>query len=83
MAGLALAGRNGLTAVEVVQAGLVVSWGLAGAILVTRRLSRRLAVVVLAGVALASPEADIVLVSQGVHRERSDAGKAGVHREPQ
>ncbi|HVL03998.1 MAG TPA: hypothetical protein VM386_06140, partial [Acidimicrobiales bacterium] len=54
VAGLALAGRNGLTAAEVVRAVLVVSWALAGAILVTRRPLRRLGVVVLAGVALAS-----------------------------
>ncbi|MDP8954066.1 MAG: GAF domain-containing sensor histidine kinase [Actinomycetota bacterium] len=52
--GLALAGRNGLTTVDVVRAALVVAWALAGAVLATRRTLRGLGVIVLAGVAAAS-----------------------------
>ncbi len=52
--GLALAGRDGVTPTEVVRAGLVVAWALAGAVLVTRRSLRGLGVIVLAGVAAAA-----------------------------
>ncbi len=53
-AGLALAGQDGLTTSEVVRAGLVVAWAMAGALLVTRRPLRSLGVIVLAGVAAAA-----------------------------
>lgn len=51
---LALDGRDRLTGVEVVRAGLVVAWALAGATLVTRLHLRRLGLVVLAGAIVAS-----------------------------
>jgi hypothetical protein len=37
VAGLALSGRDGLTAVEVVRTALVVAWALTGGVLVSRR----------------------------------------------
>ena len=54
VAGLALAGRDGLTAGEVVRAVLVVAWAVAGGVLVTRRRLRPLGIIVLGGVALAA-----------------------------
>ncbi|MGI9120034.1 MAG: histidine kinase [Acidimicrobiales bacterium] len=52
--GLGLASRDGLTAAEVVRAGLVVAWALAGAVLATHQALRRLGVVILAGVGAAA-----------------------------
>ena len=54
VAGLALAGRDGLTAVEVVRTALVVAWALAGAMLVSRRPLRALGLVILAGAGAAA-----------------------------
>jgi signal transduction histidine kinase len=54
VAGLALAGRDGLTPGEVIRAALVVTWAVAGVVLVTRRPLRPLGIVVLAGVAAAA-----------------------------
>ncbi len=54
VAGLAVAGRDGLTGTEVVRAGVVVTWAVAGAVLVTRRPLRALGLVVLAGVGAAA-----------------------------
>ncbi len=54
VAGLALSGRHGLTAVEVVRTALVVAWALAGGLLVTRRPLRGLGLVILAGVGVAA-----------------------------
>ncbi len=53
-AGLALAGRDGLTPGEVVRVALVVAWAVAGAVLATRRPLRALGLVVLGGVAAAA-----------------------------
>ncbi|MDQ3306241.1 MAG: GAF domain-containing sensor histidine kinase [Actinomycetota bacterium] len=54
VAGLALAGSDGLTPGEVIRAALVVTWAAAGAVLVTRRPLRPLGLVVLSGVAAAA-----------------------------
>jgi signal transduction histidine kinase len=53
-AGLALSGRDGLTAVEVVRTALVVAWALAGGLLVVRRPLRGLGLVILTGVGAAA-----------------------------
>ncbi len=52
--GLGLASRDGLTAAEVVRAGLVVAWALAGAVLATHPALRHLGMVILAGVGAAA-----------------------------
>jgi signal transduction histidine kinase len=54
VAGLAVSGSDGLTAVDVVRAALVVAWALAGGVLVTRRPLRGLGLVILAGVGVAA-----------------------------
>ncbi|MBA2437472.1 MAG: hypothetical protein H0V52_03860, partial [Acidimicrobiia bacterium] len=54
VAGLVVAGQEGLTAVEVVRTALVVAWALAGGVLVVRRPLRALGLVILAGVGVAA-----------------------------